>query len=75
MTRTGDIDHVQVVFFDHAVEVDIDKVQARSRPPVSQQSRFDVFQREGFFEEGIIEEIDLSDGQIICGPPIGVHGG
>ena len=51
----------------------VDKVQAWCRPPVSQQSGLNVFQLEGFLEEGIVEEIDLSDGQVIGCPPIGVY--
>jgi hypothetical protein len=39
----GDVEHVEVVFLDDAVQVDIDEVQAGRGSPVPQQPRLDVF--------------------------------
>ncbi len=35
MAGTGDVEHVQVVGLDDAVQVDVDEVLARRRPPVA----------------------------------------
>src|SRR6516165_9844835 len=42
MSRSGDIDHVEVVLFDHSVQVNVDEVQAGRGTPVAQKSRLDV---------------------------------
>ena len=46
MAGTDDVDHVQVVFLDQPVEVDVEEVQSRRRAPVTKQSRFDVLELE-----------------------------
>ncbi len=43
VTRPGDVDDVQVLFVDDAVEVDVEEVQAGRRAPMAQQPRLDVF--------------------------------
>jgi hypothetical protein len=73
VARPGDIDDVQVVLLDDAVQVDVDEVQPRRRAPVPEQARLDVLQRERFLQQRIVVEIDLPDRQIVRGPPIGVH--
>jgi len=40
----ADVEHVQVVCLDDAVEVDVDEVQAGRRAPMSEQPGFDVFE-------------------------------
>jgi len=73
MSRTDDIDHVQVMFFDQPVEVNIDEVQAGGGAPVPEQTRLDMLEREGGFEQWIVLQIDLSDREVIRGPPIRIH--
>ena len=41
--------------------MNVDKVQARGRSPVSPQPRVDVLHGQGVFQKGIIEQVDLSD--------------
>ena len=72
VARAGDEDGVQVVFFDGPIEVDIDEVQAGRSAPMSQEARFDIFEGKGFLEQWISEKVDLSDGEVIGGPPVGV---
>jgi hypothetical protein len=43
MPRTGDVDHVQVMRFDDAIEVHVDEVQAWCGAPMPEQAGFDVF--------------------------------
>ena len=61
MPRAGDEDHVQIELFDQSIQMNIEEVQARSSPPVTQQARFDVVDFEGLFQEGIVIQIDLAD--------------
>ena len=73
MAGTDDIDHVQIVFLDQPVEVDIEKVQSRCRAPMPQQTGLDVFELERGFEQRIVLQIDLPDREVIRRAPIGVH--
>jgi hypothetical protein len=40
---------------------------------MSQEPRLDVVRPQGLFQQGIIQQIDLSDGQVIRGSPIAVE--
>src|SRR5215831_8497072 len=70
--RTSQEDHVQVVFFDQSVQVNVNKCQARARPPVSEKPIFDVLRLEGFLQEGIVLQVDHPKAQVIAGPPVGM---
>ena len=72
MTRTSDIHHVQVMFFYDPVQMDINKVQPRRRPPVAKKPGFDVFLGQRRFEQRVIVEIDLTDREVVGSPPVGV---
>ncbi len=61
MPGAGDIDHVEVVLLDDAVQVHVDEVQPRRRAPVAEQSRLDVLKRQRFLEQRVGIEIDLAD--------------
>ncbi len=50
VSRACDVDGVEVLGFDDAVEVNVDEVEAWSGAPMSEESGFDVFEFEGFFE-------------------------
>ena len=73
VSRARDIDHVQVMFLDGPIQMHINEVQARRRPPVAAQARFDVLALKRLLEQRIIEEIDLADRQVIGRSPVGVH--
>ena len=73
MTRTGDVDHVQIMLLDHPVEVDIDEVLAWRRSPMSYDQRFDVSRCQRRAQERVVVEIDLPHRQVIGRPPVGVH--
>jgi hypothetical protein len=40
---------------------------------MSQEPRLDVVRPQGLFQQGIVQQIDLSDGQVIRGSPIPVE--
>src|SRR5487761_1547269 len=72
VSRASDVNDVQIKFFDEAIEMHINEVQSRRRAPVTQQARLNVLNLQPLVEQGVIEEINLSDGKIIRGAPVGV---
>ena len=73
MARPGDVDGVQVVFLDDAVQMGVDEVQSRRRAPVAEQARFDVRQLEQLLQHRIFVEINLPNRKVVHLAPIGVH--
>jgi hypothetical protein len=69
----GDVDHVQVVLLDDPVQVDIDEVLPRRRPPVPEQHVLHIGEHQWPLQQRVVEEIDLPDRQIVGGAPVGVH--
>jgi len=56
----GDVDHVEVVLLDDAVEVNVAEVLPRRRAPVAEQPRLDVLQLKRLAQQRIVEQVDLS---------------
>ena len=73
MARTHDVNHVQVVFFNQPVQVNIQKVQTRRRAPMAQQARLDVGERERTLEQRVVLQVNLPDRQVVCGTPVSVY--
>ena len=71
----GDQDRVQIVLFDEAIEVYVDEIQTGRGSPMAKETRFYVLELEGLFEEGIVIQVDLTDGEVVRGAPISVHFG
>ncbi len=67
------VDHVESLTFDHAIQMEIDKVESGRGPPVTQQSRLDVLSFEGLFQEGIVHQIDLADREVVCRSPVSIQ--
>src|SRR5690349_2461565 len=55
MSRAGEIDRVQIMFFDEPIQMHIDEVQARRRTPVTEQSGLDVFERQRLAQQRILQ--------------------
>ena len=72
MPGAGDVDHVQIVLLDQPIEVGVDEVEARRGAPMAEQARLDVLFLERLAQQGIVEQVDLADGQIIGRAPVGV---
>src|SRR5438105_339438 len=53
MPRTTDVNEVEVIHLDDAIKVHVDEVQSRSRAPVSQQTRLDVFELQWLTQQRI----------------------
>jgi hypothetical protein len=69
----ADIERVQVELPDHAIEVHVHEVETRRRAPVSEQPRLHVAELERLPEQRVVEQIDLPDGHVVRGSPVGVH--
>src|SRR6266542_4273240 len=61
----ANIDHVQVILIDHAVEVNINEIESGSRSPMPQQTGLDVFEFKRLAQQRIGVEVNLSDRKII----------
>ena len=66
------VDHVEVKLFDQAIEVCVDEVEAGRRAPMAEEPRLDVLLLERLAQQRVVEQIDLADGQIVGGAPVGV---
>ena len=42
MAWTSDVDHIEIVFLDQAIQMDIDKIQSRSCTPMAEEARLDM---------------------------------
>src|SRR6267378_1071950 len=73
MSWAGDINHVQVVLLDEPVQMNIDEVQSWCGSPMAEKPRLDMVLCQRLLEQRVVEEIDLSDRQVVGGPPIRIH--
>ena len=69
----GDVDDVERILFDEAIEVDPDEGLAGVGAPVAEQAVLDVLGLEGFAEERIVAEEDHAAGEVVAREPVGVH--
>ena len=69
VTGADDVDHVDVALLDNPIEMHVDEVQSRRRPPMADQARLHVFSRQPLHEERIVVEICLANRQIIRRAP------
>src|ERR1051326_279732 len=69
----GDVNHVEVVFFDEPVQVDINEVLPGGRAPVPEQHVLHIRQCQRPLQQRIVAEINLGGREIVGGAPVGVH--
>jgi hypothetical protein len=72
VTGAGDVDDVGVPFPDDAVQMGVDEVEPRGGAPVAEQPGLDVFGGEVLAQQRVVQQVDLADGQVVGGPPVGV---
>ncbi len=72
MPRAADVEDILIASGDDPIQVCIDEVQAWRRAPVTKQARFDMLRFQRFAEQGIVHEINLTDGQVIGSTPVAV---
>src|SRR5437870_4357002 len=73
VSRPGNVDHVEIVLPDDAVQVHVDEVLPRRRAPVAEKSRLHVGGLERGPEKRIVVQVYLPDGEVVRRPPVGVH--
>src|SRR3989344_4122730 len=71
VTWTSDIENIEVILLNDAVEMYIDEIQTWRSAQMAQQPWFHMFQLQGLFEQRIIVQINLADRQVVGGSPIG----
>src|SRR5579875_2232359 len=70
MAGAGYVDHVQVVLFDQAVQVNVNEIQARRGSPVAEKAGLYVFLGERPLQQWVVVEIDLADRKVVGSPPV-----
>ena len=73
VTGTDDDHGVGVLVADDAVEVEVNEIEPGRGAEMAEQARLDVIAGERAAEQGIVAQIDLADGEIVGGAPVGVH--
>src|SRR5271154_3932706 len=66
MTGADDINHVEIVFFDQPVQVNVNEIDPGGGAPMPEQAGLDVFERERGFEQWIVLQIDLLQKNNFC---------
>ena len=69
MPGAGDVDHVQAVGANDAVEMRVDEILARGGSPVTEQHALDVRGGKGFGKQRVVAQVDLTHRDVIGGPP------
>lgn len=73
MAGAPDTDGVLPMVPGHPVEVRVHEIQTGRGAPVAQQPRLDVLRLQWLTEQRIGHQVDLPDGQVVCGPPMRVQ--
>jgi hypothetical protein len=73
MSGAGDVNEVRIMRLDEAVEMNVDEVLPRRRAPVPEQPWLDLLRLERLSQQGVFEEVDLADTEIVGCAPIAVH--
>ena len=72
MARPGDVDDVEVVSLDDAVQMGVDEIEPGRRAPVTKQARLDVGHLERLLQKRIVQEINLADREVVRRAPPGI---
>ena len=67
-----EINNVEIIACNDAIEVRVDKVLPRRRSPMAEQPRLDVLVAQWLAKQRIAKQKDLPDGEIVSRAPIGV---
>ena len=73
VARPGDVEHAQVTLPNHAVEVCVDEIEARSRAEVPKEPRLYVLRCQRLAEERIVQQIHLPNREVVGGAPVRVE--
>lgn len=73
MAWSSDVDHVQTVFLNDPVEMNVDEIEPRRCAPMAQETRFHMLNCQRLTKSRILQGVDLADGKIIGRAPVGIH--
>ena len=73
MSRTRNVQHIQIAFLDHAIQVHVHEVESWCGAPVTKQAWFHIGQRQRRFQQRILQQVDLPNRQIVRRTPPRVH--
>jgi hypothetical protein len=71
----GDVDQVLAPGGDDPRQVGVEQVEARGGAPVPEQPGLDLFRRQGFAQQRVAHQIDLTDRQVVGRSPVCVDPG
>ena len=72
MSGADDVHGLEIALLDYAIEMHVDEIEPGRGAPVAHESRLDVLATKRLSQQGIVEQVDLSDGEIVRRPPIGI---
>ncbi len=73
VSRPGEQDHIQIVALDGAVAVDVHEILSGYGSPVTDDFFLDLVHGKGFTQQRIVQQVELSGGEIVCRTPVSVH--
>src|ERR1700730_10434752 len=73
MAGTGYVNHVQIIFFDNAVQLRPHKGLPGTGSPVAQKAKLDMLNSERLPQQRILSQIQHSENQIATGAPVRVY--
>src|SRR5262245_31658016 len=73
VARSGDEENLALPLSDDAIEMGVEQIESRRRPPMSQQARLDVLGPQRLPQQRVVHEVDLTDRQVVRGPPVRVE--
>lgn len=73
MAGSANVNDTEIEGTDGPIEVSVNKVEPGRRAPMSEQARFDVLWPQRFPQQRIIQQINLTDGQIVGSAPVAVQ--
>ncbi len=73
VARTDNVNCVEVVLLDDAVQMGVDEIQSWRGAPVPKEARFDVLESQRSSQERIVVQVDLPDRQVVSRAPVCVQ--
>ncbi len=73
VSRPAHVHGVEIPLHDGSVEVGIDEVETRGRPPVAEETGLDVLRPQRLRQQRVVQQVDLPHREVIGRPPPGVE--
>jgi hypothetical protein len=75
VTGTGHVQHAEIARPDEPVQMRVDEVQTGCGAPVPEEPGLDVVKRQRLSQQRVVQQIDLTDRQIVRRPPVTIEQG